>query len=280
LARQAPTGRAAVERARPPRPAESLTTTRLDGRVVVVTGGAQGIGRGIAQCVLASGASVAIVDVAADAGRSTLREWDVGDRARFFRADVSRPAQVRRAIDGARSAFGRIDALVNNAARADPVTGPVERLSPDAWNRILASNLTSAFLASRAAIPALRKARGAIVNIASTRAHQSEPHTEAYAACKGGIVALTHALAVSLGPSIRVNCISPGWIATEAWQRPGARRRPKLARDDHAQHPAGRVGTPEDVGALTAWLLSPAAGFVTGQEFVVDGGMSRRMRYD
>jgi NAD(P)-dependent dehydrogenase (short-subunit alcohol dehydrogenase family) len=269
-----------VERSHPPGIADTVPTTRLDGRVVVVTGGAQGIGRGIAQAVLSAGADVAIIDIDAGAGQATLAEWDLGDRARFFRADLSRPGQVRRAIVGTRAAFGRIDALVNNAARADPVTGPVERLLPREWERVLASNLTSVFLATRAAVPDLRKAGGAIVNIASTRAHQSERHTEAYAACKGGVVALTHALAISLGPGIRVNCISPGWIATEAWRRPAERQPPRLTRGDHAQHPAGRVGTPGDVGALAAWLLSPAAAFVTGQEFIVDGGMARRMRYD
>ena len=121
---------------------------------------------------------------------------------------------------------------------------------------------------------------GAIVNIASTRAHQSEPHREAYAAAKGGLVAFTHALALSEGPKVRVNCISPGWIATEGWRAPASRRKPKLTRRDHQQHPAGRVGTPEDIAALAVHLLAPAlSGFITGQEFVVDGGMTRRMHY-
>jgi NAD(P)-dependent dehydrogenase (short-subunit alcohol dehydrogenase family) len=114
----------------------------------------------------------------------------------------------------------------------------------------------------------LRKASGAIVNIASTRALQSEPDTEAYAAAKGGVVALTHALAMSLGPRVRVNCVSPGWIASAG-----------LSRKEHAQHPAGRAGRPEDIGEITAFLISDAAGFITGQNFVVDGGMTRKMIY-
>jgi NAD(P)-dependent dehydrogenase (short-subunit alcohol dehydrogenase family) len=122
--------------------------------------------------------------------------------------------------------------------------------------------------------------RGAVLNIASTRAIQSEADTEAYAASKGGLVALTHALAVSLGPDIRVNCISPGWVPTEAWRKPTARRRPSLSHADHAQHPAGRAGDPRDIGALAVHLLSPQAAFTTGAHLVVDGGMSRRMRYD
>jgi NAD(P)-dependent dehydrogenase (short-subunit alcohol dehydrogenase family) len=106
------------------------------------------------------------------------------------------------------------------------------------------------------------------VNIASTRALQSEPDTEAYAASKGGLVALTHALAMSLGPEVRVNCVSPGWIAHEP-----------VGKKDHAQHPAGRVGRPEDIAELVDYLLSDAAGFVTAQNFVVDGGMTRKMIY-
>jgi NAD(P)-dependent dehydrogenase (short-subunit alcohol dehydrogenase family) len=116
--------------------------------------------------------------------------------------------------------------------------------------------------------PHLRRARGAIVNIASTRALQSEPNTEAYSASKGGLIALTHALAMSLGPRVRVNCVSPGWIAHQP-----------VRRKDHAQHPVGRVGHDEDVAGMVAYLLSDTAGFVTAQNFVVDGGMTRKMIY-
>ena len=135
---------------------------------------------------------------------------------------------------------------------------------------VLGTNLTSTFLLVRAAEAMLRAARGAVVTIASTRARQSEPDTESYSASKGGLLALTHALAVSLGPEVRVNCVSPGWIET---------RGAALSAEDHAQHPAGRVGRPEDVAALVAWLCGPESGFVTGAEFVTDGGMTRKMIY-
>ncbi|GAB2515545.1 SDR family oxidoreductase [Lysobacter humi (ex Lee et al. 2017)] len=261
----------------PPIPA--MDAQPLRGRVVLVTGGAQGIGRGIAQCVLAAGGAVVIGDSDAEAGRACIADWGVGAAAMFVRVDVAREASIRRFVSTAREAYGRIDGLVNNAAIADPHSGPVERLALADWNRFLATGLTSAFLCAREAVPALREADGSIVNIASTRASQSEADTEAYAATKGGLVALTHALAVSLGPDIRVNCISPGWVPTEAWRKPGSRRAPKLHARDHAQHPAGRAGVPDDIGALAVYLLSTAAGFVTGAEFVVDGGMSRRMIY-
>jgi NAD(P)-dependent dehydrogenase (short-subunit alcohol dehydrogenase family) len=177
---------------------------------------------------------------------------------------------VRACVRQVAKRFGRLDALVNNAGIASPESGPVEKLALSEWRRRIGVNLTGAFLMTKHAVPHLRRARGAIVNIASTRALQSEPDTEAYAAAKGGMVALTHALAISLGPKVRVNCVSPGWINT---------RNAKLSRADHAQHPVGRVGRAEDVAELVAFLLSDAAGFATGQNYVLDGGMTRKMIY-
>jgi NAD(P)-dependent dehydrogenase (short-subunit alcohol dehydrogenase family) len=248
-------------------------------RVVLITGGAQGIGRGIAQAVLGAGGSVMIGDLDKDAGAACLKEWQLGERAASRQLDVARESSVQRWIDAAQARFGRIDGLVNNAGIADPHQGPLHQLSLEKWNRYIGTHLTGAFLCSKHALPALTAAGGAIINVASTRALQSEPDTEAYAASKGGLLALTHAMAVSAGPAVRVNAILPGWIATDAWQKPQARRAPKLSRADHAQHPAGRVGTPDDIGALAIYLLSSAASFVTGQHFVVDGGMTIKMQY-
>lgn len=251
----------------------------LKDKAILITGGAQGIGRGIAQAVLGAGGSVSIGDLDAEAGKACIEEWQVGPRAHFMVLDVAREASVRRWMAGALKHFGHIDGLVNNAGIAQPHASPLAELSLVAWNRYLATNLTGAFLCSKHALPQLREHVGAIVNIASTRALQSEADTEAYAASKGGLVAFTHALAVSTGPNVRVNAILPGWIATEAWRAPDQRATPRLSRRDHAQHPVGRVGTPEDIGALAVYLLSSQSGFVTGQAFVVDGGMTIKMQY-
>jgi NAD(P)-dependent dehydrogenase (short-subunit alcohol dehydrogenase family) len=227
---------------------------------VLVTGGARGIGQATASLLAARGYRVAVADLNAPAGRG---------RTFFFRrTDVSSEPAVRACVRAVLERFGRLDALVNNAGIADPANGPLEKLSLAEWNRRIGTNLTGAFLMAKHCAPYLRAARGAIVNIASTRAVQSEPQTEAYTAAKGGLVALTHALAMSLGPRVRVNCISPGWIAHG-----------RVRRKDHAQHPVGRVGRDDDVAELVAFLLSDAAGFATAQNFVLDGGMTRKMIY-
>jgi NAD(P)-dependent dehydrogenase (short-subunit alcohol dehydrogenase family) len=250
---------------------------RFEGKVFLVTGGSQGIGRGIVKRLADEGAQVAIVDTDVRAGRDAAEEY--GDRVMFQRGDISREPDVRRAIAAIVKWGRRLDGLVNNAGIADPKVGPVERLALAKWQRFLDVNLTGTFLMTKHAVRHLRKARGSIVNVASTRAVQSEPDTIAYAATKGGIVALTHALAISVGPAVRVNCISPGWIATDEYLPRAKRHPPQLSQADHDQHPAGRVGKPEDVAGLCAYLLSDEAGFATGANFTLDGGMTRKMIY-
>ena len=251
----------------------------LIGKVAVVTGAGQGIGKGIAKRLLEEGMSVVIADIDAEAGNEAAGELEALGSVRFEQVDVADEAQVQQLLAATVERFGHLDALINNAGLADPETGPLEALSLADWNRRIASNLTGVFLCSKHAIPALRRSSGAIVNIASSRALQSEPHTEAYAASKGGVVALTHAMAVSLGPEIRVNCISPGWIVVDDWKKASRRAEPALRWEDHAQHPVGRAGRPDDVAELVCYLISPRSGFLSGQNIVLDGGMTRKMIY-
>ncbi len=260
-------------------PIQAWSATPLAGAVVLITGGANGIGRGIAQAVLGAGGRVLIGDVDAVAGQACLEEWQRGDDAAFEPLDITDETSVQAFMAAAVQRFGRIDGLVNNAGIAGAHGTLLQDMDWSEWQRRL-SSLHGAFLCSKHALPALTASgAGAVINIASTRAHQSEAHSEAYAAAKGGLLAFTHALALSAGPSVRVNSISPGWIATEAWQSPDRRHAPRLSDSDHAQHPAGRVGQPQDIGALSVYLLSSLSGFTTGQEFIVDGGMTRKMIY-
>lgn len=252
----------------------SVAESNHNGRVALVTGAARGIGLGIAAWLIAEGWQVVLTDL--DRVRGSKVAKVLGDNAWFHGMDVSDEVQVSVGVAEVLGQFGRLDALVCNAAVANPHNTTLESLSLAHWNRVLAVNLSGPMLLAKHCAPYLRAHCGAIVNLTSTRARQSEPDTEAYAASKGGLLALTHALAMSLGPEIRVNAVSPGWIDA---RDPSVRRADPLSEADHAQHPTGRVGTVEDVAAMVSWLLSKNAGFITGQEFVVDGGMTKKMIY-
>ncbi|NMC74269.1 MAG: SDR family oxidoreductase, partial [Geobacteraceae bacterium] len=202
---------------------------------------------------------------------------ECGSRALYVPADVSNAAEVDHWIGETVRELGCPDLLVNNAGIGR--RAPFLELAAEDFDRVVAVNLRGTFLCSQSVARRMveRGRGGAIVNIASTRAFMSEPGTEAYTASKGGIVSLTHAMAISIGPhGIRVNCISPGWIETRDWQYSRCCEEPFHSERDRSQHPVGRVGRPRDI-ADACLFLAESAGFITGQNLVVDGGMTVKM---
>lgn len=235
----------------------------LQEKVAIVTGGGQGIGKAIAKRFLEEGMKIVIADIDKEAGQETEAEFKKLGDIRFIQSDVSDEESVKNLVRETTNHFNGIDVLVNNAGRAVPENPPLTELSLEDWNKTLSVNLTGVFLCTKHSVTYLRKAKGTIINIASTRALMSEPNTEAYSASKGGVLALTHSLAISLGPDIRVNCISPGWIEVSEWQKQAKRHRSELTEQDHQQHPVGRVGQPEDIASLAVYFASPEATFIT-----------------
>ena len=253
---------------------------KFKDKIVIVTGGALGIGRSISQTFAMEGATVVIADNNIEAGVENQQFINeaVG-KAFFVYADVAIEDSVKNLTSITEFKYGRIDILINNAGISD--ANAMGNSSTEIWDRVLAVNLKGTFLCSKYCSDVMIKSGGgSIINIASTRAFMSEPHTEAYSASKGGIIALTHSLAVSLGDKkIRVNSISPGWIDVSAWKTNKDSIPAVLSPQDHSQHPAGRVGKPEDISAACAFLCSDDAGFITGTNLIVDGGMTIKMIY-
>ncbi|MCX7788906.1 MAG: SDR family oxidoreductase [Spirochaetes bacterium] len=250
-------------------------------RLVIVSGGAQGIGKCIVEHLLSAGYRVSVLDSDREAIGEVEHEFAERIRPNFnvwFQVgDVSKEEDVSVFVQSTIDRFGGIYGLVNNAGISR--NKPLSELTLEDWYAVLGVNLTGAFLLSKYTAPYIADSQGAIVNICSTRALMSEPNTEAYSASKGGLLALTHALAISLSPKIRVNAISPGWIEVSAYRKSSARKRVSLSEQDHSQHPAGRVGEAADIARMVLFLLDPANSFITGQNFVIDGGMTKKMIY-
>lgn len=248
-------------------------TDEYQNKVVIVTGAGNGIGSVVATYYARRGASVALWDRDPN-GLRTIQESLEKDglKSASLVIDLTNPDEITLGIEAVKESMGRIDVLINNAGLGR-TKSPYE-LTVDDWDYVLNTNLRGSFLCAREAARVMRtQGRGAIVNIASTRALMSEPNTEAYAASKGGILALTHALAISLGPDhITVNAISPGWIETGDYSQ--------LKASDHAQHPAGRVGKPDDIARACLYLTDPENDFITGTNLIIDGGMTRKMIYE
>ena len=242
------------------------------GKVVIITGAGKGIGCQLALRYANEGASVILAEIDSKTGRETENHISGnGGNALFVKTDVSDHNDIEELFKVVSSKFKRCDILINNAG-ISIWKSPLD-LSVNEWDKVINTNLRSTFLCSReAAKLMMENGGGSIINIASTRAFMSEAGSEAYAATKGGIVALTHALAASFAEyNIRVNCISPGWIETGDYS--------KLSEADHKQHFSGRVGRPEDIAKACLYLTDPENEFINGTNIIIDGGMTRKMIY-
>lgn len=220
-------------------------------KVVVVTGGAKGIGKCIVDNFKDAGAKVALFDLLEN-------EYFQGDLAK--KEDIE--AFVKKVIDD----YGCIDYLIHNAL---PLMKGIDTCSYEEFDYALKVGISAPFYLTKLLKDYFNE-NGAIVNISSSRAYMSQAQTESYSSAKGGIRALTHALAISLGPKIRVNSISPGWIHTSD---------ESLSEKDQLQHPVGRVGTPQDIANMVLYLCSEKASFITGEDIIIDGGMTKLMIY-
>jgi len=241
-----------------------------------ITGGAQGIGKATAHRLLSEGWAVTVADIDNEAGNEVEEEMAALGPISFQPTDVADEGQVVRALAESVCRFGGIDLVVNNAFTTCWMK--VTEMDFAQWNRVLAVNLTSIFLTTKYAEPYLRARHGSIISIASVHSVTGlHANAEAYASSKGGIVALTNALAVSLCPEIRVNCISPGLVDSYPWAKSRRRHINDYPAYRHNQHPAGRIGKPEDIAAAVAYLASPAASFITGEHLLVDGGMTKKV---
>jgi NAD(P)-dependent dehydrogenase (short-subunit alcohol dehydrogenase family) len=227
-------------------------------KIVVITGASGLLGTELCHNFLQHGYKV----YALDKVETSLKD----EHLIFKKCDLSDPVSIERICHD----IPAVHVLVNNAARTDLTFKKFEEMTLEDWNEGLKVNLTSYFLMSQFLMPKLKENKGSIIHIASSRHIQSEENTEIYSASKGAINSLTHAMAMTQKHFVRINSISPGWIADPD---------EKLKPEDHDQHPVGRVGTPADISEMALFLSSDKAGFITGQDFVVDGGMTKKMIY-
>ena len=241
-------------------------------KIVVVTGGANGIGRCVAEAFLAAGAQVLVLDRDEKAGRRLAEQCGPG--LVFMPCDLCERSSIDACVDAIRDRFGAVDILINNACVS--AGGIASGCGWDDFMAVLAVGVVAPYyLCLR--LRELFRAGASVINLSSTRAFQSQRNTESYSAAKGGITALTHALAMSLAGTARVNSVAPGWIDTREYREAPPAGLPDAA--DCLQHPSGRIGRPEDIAGLILYLCGDDASFINGQCIVADGGMSHRMIY-
>lgn len=230
---------------------------------VLVTGGAHGIGKQICIDFIQEGYQVYFIDIHKDNGMQLEKEYH---DLYFYHGDVKDPQQLKDFVEKAYQKMGRIDVLVNNACYGKG--GILSQASYEDFDEVLSVGLKAPYELSRLTKEELIKNKGRIINITSSRAFQSEPNSECYASAKGGIMALTHALAMSLGPDVLVNAIAPGWIQVSDYE---------ISETDKASIPAGKVGKPQDISSMVLYLCKQD--FITGETYTIDGGMNKRMIY-
>lgn len=234
-------------------------------RTCIVTGGANGIGKRIAERLIEEGDFVAVIDMDLNAGELLAKRY-ASESLMFYHGDITEPKIIEQFVAELLKLHPSVDIVINNACVGK---GGLNTCSYEDFNYVLRLGVSAPFYLTKLLIPYLNS-NASIVNIASTRAFMSQPDTESYTAAKGGIIALTHGMSITLAGKARVNSVSPGWIDTGHLP---------YSKPDHLQHPAGRLGIPDDIADIVLFLCSEKAGFITGQNFTVDGGMTKQMIY-
>jgi NAD(P)-dependent dehydrogenase (short-subunit alcohol dehydrogenase family) len=236
----------------------------FQNRTAIVTGGAKGIGRKIVQSFAETGASVIVIDTDKESGDNLSKEY--GNRVLFYHGDIAEKETLDKLTDFLFSKFRSVDYLINNACL---MKGGLNSATYEDFEYVLRVGVTAPFYLTQKCIPYFSK-DSSVVNISSTRAFMSQQNTESYTAAKGGINALTHGMSITLAGKTRINAIAPGWIETRGQEWSGA---------DAAQQPVGRVGITKDIADMVLYLCSDKAGYITGQTFIIDGGMTKQMIY-
>jgi len=234
-------------------------------KTCIVTGGANGIGKRITERLIEEGDFVAVIDVDQNAGELLAKRYP-SESLMFYHGDITEPEVIEQFVTELIKLHPSVDIVINNACVGK---GGLNTCSYEDFNYVLRLGVSAPFYLTKLLMPYLNP-NSSIVNIASTRAFMSQPDTESYTAAKGGIIALTHGMSITLAGKARVNSVSPGWIDTGHLP---------YSEPDHLQHPVGRIGIPDDIADIVLFLCSEKAGFITGQNFTVDGGMTKQMIY-